>query len=205
VLLIIFGARSLPIDLPSVLWCCWLGSRKGIRPVKNRVGVLVWLSQLVCLQRGADLHTSQLMPLPLTVSCKIQIGFTFLVPAQLGSHGKRVVKRVCVCVCVCFAPYWPWCPYLDVYITSTVYIASYAIHANIEIDQTMPYRFTVLCKITLTTFDFKIFLQISTSMHKCVEIQATDNTYKDLSLIRMRRNTSHIAALTTQAEFILEP
>ena len=129
--------------------------------------MLVWLSQLVCLQRGADLHTSQLMPMPLTVSCKIQIGFTFLVPAQLGSHGKRVVKRVCVCVCVCFAPYWPWCPYLDVYITSTVYTASYAIHANIEIDQTMPYRFTVLCKINLTTFDFKIFLQISTSMHKC--------------------------------------
>jgi len=40
------------------------------------------------------------MPLPLTVSCcsKIQIGFTFLVPAHLGSLGKRAVKRVCVCV-----------------------------------------------------------------------------------------------------------
>jgi len=40
------------------------------------------------------------MPLPLTVSCfsKIQIGFTFLVPAHLGSPGKRAVKRVCVCV-----------------------------------------------------------------------------------------------------------
>ena len=23
--------------LPSVLWCCWLGGRKGIQPVKNRV------------------------------------------------------------------------------------------------------------------------------------------------------------------------
>ena len=31
---------------------------------------------------------------------KIQIGFTFLVPAHLGSPGKRAVKRVCVCVCV---------------------------------------------------------------------------------------------------------
>jgi len=40
------------------------------------------------------------MPLPLTVSCfsKIQIGFTFLVPAHPGSPGKRAVKRVCVCV-----------------------------------------------------------------------------------------------------------
>jgi len=42
------------------------------------------------------------MPLPLTVSCfsKIQIGFTFLVPAHPGSPGKRAIKRVCVCVCV---------------------------------------------------------------------------------------------------------
>ena len=46
---------------------------------------------------------AQLMPLPLNVSCfsKIQIGFTFLVPAYLGSPGKRAVKRVGVCVCVC--------------------------------------------------------------------------------------------------------
>ena len=44
---------------------------------------------------------AQLIPLPLTVSCfsKIQIGFTFLVPAHPGSLGKRTVKRVCVCVC----------------------------------------------------------------------------------------------------------
>jgi len=55
-----------------------------------------------CLERGADLHTTQLMPLPLTVSCfsKIQIGFTFLVPADPSSPGQRAVKRVCVCVCV---------------------------------------------------------------------------------------------------------
>ena len=31
---------------------------------------------------------------------KIQIGFTFLVPAHLGSPGNRAVKLVCVCVCV---------------------------------------------------------------------------------------------------------
>jgi len=47
---------------------------------------------------------AQVMPLPLTVSCfsKIQIGFTFLVPAHMGSPGKRAVKRVCVCVFVVF-------------------------------------------------------------------------------------------------------
>ena len=55
---------------------------------------------VICLERGADLHMFQLMPLPLTVSCfsKIQIGFSFLVPTHLGSPGERAVKRVCVCV-----------------------------------------------------------------------------------------------------------
>ena len=55
---------------------------------------------VICLEQGADLHMAQLMPLPLTVSCfsKIQIGFTFLVPAHLGIPGKRVIKRVCVFV-----------------------------------------------------------------------------------------------------------
>jgi len=51
------------------------------------------------------MHMAQLMPLPITVSCfscfsKVQIGFTFLVPAHLGSPGHRTVKEVCVCVCV---------------------------------------------------------------------------------------------------------
>jgi len=58
---------------------------------------------VICVEQGADLHMAQLMPLPLTVSCssKIQIGFTLLVPADLGTPRKRAVKRVCVCVCVC--------------------------------------------------------------------------------------------------------
>jgi len=52
------------------------------------------------MERGADLHMAQRMPLPLTVSCfsKIQIGFSFLVPAYLGSPEQRAVKRLCVCV-----------------------------------------------------------------------------------------------------------
>jgi len=65
---------------------------------------------VICLERDADLHMAQLMPLPLTVSCfsKIQIGFTFLVPAHPGSPGKRAVKRVCVCVLSAD----PICPYV---------------------------------------------------------------------------------------------
>ena len=85
--------------MPSVLWRCWLGGRKGIRPVKTE-----WwgAGMVICVERGADLHMAYLMPLPLTVSCfsKIQIGFTFLVLAHPGSPGQRAVK--CVCVLCCF-------------------------------------------------------------------------------------------------------
>jgi len=54
---------------------------------------------VICLERVADLHMSQLMPLPLTVYCfsKIQIVFAFLVPVYPGSPGKRAVKWVCSC------------------------------------------------------------------------------------------------------------
>jgi len=90
--------NSTNLLLPSVLWRCWLGGRKGIRPAKKTEW---WVAGMViCLERGADLHMAQLMPLPLTVSClsKIQIGFTFLVQAHPGSPGKRAVKWVCLCV-----------------------------------------------------------------------------------------------------------
>jgi len=61
-----------------------------------------WVAgMIICLEQGADLHMAQLMPLPLTISCssKIQIGFTFLVPAHPGNPGQRAINRLCVCVC----------------------------------------------------------------------------------------------------------
>ena len=50
------------------------------------------------------MHVAQLMPLPLTVSCfsKIQIGFTFLVPAHPGSPGQRAIKQVSVLLCLSY-------------------------------------------------------------------------------------------------------
>ena len=53
---------------------------------------------IIYLERSADLHMAQLMPLPLTVCCfsKIQIGFTFVVPAHLGSPVQRAIKWVCL-------------------------------------------------------------------------------------------------------------
>jgi len=70
---------------------------------------------VICLERDADLHVAQLMPLPVTVSCfsKIQIGFTFLVPAHPGSPGKRTIKRV----------------FIDqLFLSSCVYVAYTATH-----------------------------------------------------------------------------
>jgi len=47
---------------------------------------------VICLERGADLHMAQLMPLPLTVSCfsKIQIGFYL---SGAGSPGRVVPDK----------------------------------------------------------------------------------------------------------------
>jgi len=88
--------------LSQLLYCAFsaltllVGQQEGHPACKK----LEWWGAgvVICLERGADLHIAQLMPLPLTVSCssKIQIGFTFLVPAHPGSPGQRAVKRVCV-------------------------------------------------------------------------------------------------------------
>ena len=63
---------------------------------------------VICLERDADLHMAQLMPLPLTVYCfsKIPIGFTFLVPARPGSPGKRAGP---LNGCVWYWCRWPGC------------------------------------------------------------------------------------------------
>jgi len=72
-----------------------VGWQEGHSACKRQSGgVLAWLSVW---------SEVQLLPRPLTVSCfnKIQIGFTFLVPAHPVSPRHRAIKRVCVCVCVC--------------------------------------------------------------------------------------------------------
>ena len=94
--IVICGKSAICHQMPSVLWRCWLGGRKGIRPVKTE-----WwgAGMVICLERDADLHMAQLMPLLLTVSCfsRIQIDFSFLVPAHPGSPGQRAFKWMCVC------------------------------------------------------------------------------------------------------------
>ena len=58
---------------------------------------------VVCLERGADLHMAQLMPLLLTVSSfsKIQIGLPFWYQlTQVVPEKGPLTGCVCVCVCV---------------------------------------------------------------------------------------------------------
>ena len=57
---------------------------------------------VICLERGADLHMVQPMPLPLTVSCftKIQIGFTFLVLAHPGVPDKGPLNGCVYVACL---------------------------------------------------------------------------------------------------------
>ena len=89
--------------VPSVLWCCWLGGRKGhttntngcpscrrkgIRSVKNE-----WwgAGMVICLQRGADLISFIPKPHHQLLPHLNPDWFTFLVPAYPGCPGTAVV------------------------------------------------------------------------------------------------------------------
>jgi len=80
------------------------------------------------------------MPLPLTVYCfsKIQIGFTFLVPAHLGSPGKGSLNR---CVCVTLKGVTQWEFRKKVAEISENFNYSQACHTNTWTH--MPHRITV--------------------------------------------------------------
>jgi len=86
--------------LPSVLWHCWIGGRKGKKTEWWDAGMVT------CLGQGADLHMAQLMPVPLTITCSSKsrlvstfwCRLTWVVPDKI-QEGR---KNGCVCVCV-------WC------------------------------------------------------------------------------------------------
>ena len=87
---------------------------------------------------------AQLMPPPLIVSCfsKIQIGFTFLVPAHPGSPGQRVVKWVCVGQWYA-SVYMLW-PCLSVYLFQAgVVLKHWMVQAHFGIEATLDN--SVLC------------------------------------------------------------
>ena len=91
--------------MPSVLWRCWLGGRKGIRPVKNwtvgcwRGGVLAWLSVwsevLTCIcPSWCCCHSLSLASVKSRLVLPFWYRLTWVVPEKGPLNG-------CGCVCVC--------------------------------------------------------------------------------------------------------
>jgi len=76
-IILLVGDRSLQSSVDFSALTLLVGRQEGHPACKKTEW---WGASVVtCLERGADVHTAQLMPLPLTVSCfsKIQIGFYF--------------------------------------------------------------------------------------------------------------------------------
>ena len=94
--------------LPSVLWHCWLGGRKGIQPVKNLSSeVLAWLSVWSEVQtciRSSWCHCRSLSLAP--VKSRLVLPFwyrlTWVVPDKGPLNG-------CVCVLFCLQNSFVWC------------------------------------------------------------------------------------------------
>ena len=88
--------------LPSVLWRCWLGGRKGIWPVKTEWWVLVWLSvwggvQTCIWPSWCHCHSLSLASVKSRLVLPFWYWLTRVVPDKEPLNG-------CVCVCVCFMP-----------------------------------------------------------------------------------------------------
>ena len=62
---------------------------------------------VICLERDADLHMAQLMPLPLTVSCfsgdRLVLPFWYRLTWAVAEKGPL---NGCLCVCVCVCVWW---------------------------------------------------------------------------------------------------
>ena len=89
VLLCLWTGKS----VPSVLWHCWLGGRKGIRPVKNMGGWWRW-----ALVSPDGVVPSRMVGVSVSVNlpCTIKSTSSLLAPAHMGDPGKRAAK-------------WLWC------------------------------------------------------------------------------------------------
>jgi len=152
--------------MPSVLWCCRLGGRKGIQPVKNWV-VGCWRDSLGW---GADLHIAQQMPLPLTISCSsksrlvltfLVLPFWYLLTGWSRTYSRRAVNG-CVCVCV------------------TVFFSK---HVPIPMEPVLLYNSTSSTDITMNRISG--FYQIQLYMSTCIscKILVLISAFRDLTLL----------------------
>ena len=91
--------QETPYNTPSVLWCCWLGGRKGIRPVKNKSGgVLAWLSvwsevQTCIWSSWCHCHSLSLAP----VKSRFVLPFWYRLTQVVLE--KRPLNGCCCCCC----------------------------------------------------------------------------------------------------------
>jgi len=94
-----------PSALPSVLWRCWLGDRKGIRPVKKlSCGVLEWLSvwseMQTCIRPSwCHCHSLSLA----SVKSRLVLPFWYRLTRIVLEKGP-----LNGCVCVCIGPRAAW-------------------------------------------------------------------------------------------------
>ena len=89
-----------------MLWRCWLGGRKGIRPVKSWV-VGCWRGYLsgarcrFCIQPSwCHCHSLSLAPVKSRLVLPFWYWLTWVVPEK-GPLSGCVCVRACVCACVC--------------------------------------------------------------------------------------------------------
>jgi len=101
--ILISNYKQFLVYMPSVLWCCWMGGRKGIQPAckKQSDGVLAWLpvwgEVQICIWLSWC-HCDSLSLAPVNPDWFYLPGFTFLVPAHPGSprqsRGRKMVVHI---------------------------------------------------------------------------------------------------------------
>jgi len=83
-------------SLGSTFWCCWLGGRKGIRPVKNMSGgMLAWLSvwgevQICIWPNWCHCHSLSLAPVNPDWFLPFWYRITRVVPDKVQGAVKRL-------------------------------------------------------------------------------------------------------------------
>ena len=113
--------------MPSVLWCCWLGGRKGIQPVKKLSGgVLAWLSawsevQTCIWPSGCQCYSLSLASVKSSLVLPFWYRSTRVVPDEVPLNG-------CVCGTIfmscslftCLLYWWGVCAFQSLVIWSAL-------------------------------------------------------------------------------------
>ena len=105
ILIKLIAKDLLYLKFPSMLWYCWLGSKKGIRPVKNRVvgcwhGYLSGARCRLACSSWCHCHSLSLVSVKFRLVLPFWYWLTLVVPEKRSLNG-------CVCVC-CVVLHFFW-------------------------------------------------------------------------------------------------